>query len=155
MNLDDTDRKILHELQVDARRPNTELAAAANVSPSTIVNRLRSLEQSNVIRGYHADVDPPALGRTVEALVSVRLRPKDPASVEAFLDAVWSLDETVAVWLVTGENDVLVHLSVSDMATLSQTVLSAITGAPNVVDERTSIVFEHRSKRVLTAVDHP
>lgn len=154
MDLDDTDRTILHELQVDARRPNTELAAAANVSPSTIVNRLRALEQGNVIRGYHADVDPPALGRTVEALVSVRLRPKDPASVEAFLDAVWSLDETVAVWLVTGENDVLVHLSVSDMATLSQTVLSAITGAPNVVDERTSIVFEHRSKRVLTGVDH-
>ena len=154
MNIDDTDRTILHELQVDARRPNKDLAAAANVSPSTIVNRLRSLEQGNVIRGYHADIDPPSLGRNVEALVSVRLRPKDPASVEAFLDAVWSLEETVAVWLVTGENDVLVHLSVSDMATLSQTVLSAITGAPNVVDERTSIVFEHRSKRVLSALDH-
>ena len=155
MNIDQTDRTILHELQVDARRPNKDLAAAANVSPSTIVNRLRSLERGNVIRGYHADVDERALGRNVEALVSVRLRPKDPASVDAFLDAVWSLEETVAVWLVTGENDVLVHLSVRDMATLSQTVLSAITGAPNVVDERTSIVFEHRSKRVLTALDRP
>ncbi|MFT4866629.1 MAG: Lrp/AsnC family leucine-responsive transcriptional regulator, partial [Ilumatobacter sp.] len=57
MSIDETDRRILHELQVDARRPNTELAAAVNVSPSTIVNRLRHLEQSGVIRGYHADVE--------------------------------------------------------------------------------------------------
>ena len=153
MNIDDTDRRILHELQVDARRPNVELAAAANVSPSTIVNRLRNLEQAEIIRGYHAEVDDAALGRNVEALVSVKLRPKTPAAVDAFLDAVWSFDETVAVWLVTGEYDALVQLSARDMATLSQTVLTSISSAPNVVDERTSIVFQHRTKRVLAALD--
>lgn len=149
MNIDETDRCILHELQINARRPNVELAAAANVSPSTVVNRLRNLEQSAVIRGYHADVDEAALGRNVEALVSVKLRPKTPTAVDAFLDAVWSFDETVAVWLVTGEYDALVQLSARDMATLSQTVLTSISSAPNVVDERTSIVFQHRTKRVL------
>ncbi len=153
MNIDDTDRTILHELQVDARRPNTELASAANVSPSTIVNRLRLLEEGNVVRGYHADVDDGALGRNVEALVSVKLRPKAPAAVDAFLDAVWSFEETVAVWLVTGEYDALVQLSARDMATLSQTVLTSISSAPNVVDERTSIVFQHRTKHVRTALD--
>ncbi len=153
MKIDETDRRILHELQVDARRPNVELAAAANVSPSTIVNRLRNLEQSGVIRGYHADVADSALGRNVEALVSIKLRPKTPAAVDAFLDAVWSFDETIAVWLVTGEYDALVQLSARDMATLSQTVLTSISSAPNVVDERTSIVFQHRTKRVLEPLD--
>jgi DNA-binding Lrp family transcriptional regulator len=150
VNLDEIDHRLLHELQVDARRPNVELAEAASVSPSTIVNRLRKLEQSGVIRGYHADIDDAALGRNVEALVSVKLRPKTPAAVEAFLDAVWSFDETVAVWLVTGEYDALVQLSARDMATLSQTVLMSIGSAPNVVDERTSIVFRQRAKRVRT-----
>jgi len=153
VSIDETDRRILHELQVDARRPNTELAAAVNVSPSTIVNRLRHLEQSGVIRGYHADVDDTALHRNVQALVSVKLRPKTPAHVNAFLDAVWSFDETVAVWLVTGAYDALVQLSARDMATLSQTVLTSIGGAPNVVDERTSVVFQHRTKRVLAALE--
>ncbi len=153
MNIDDTDRRLLHELQVDARRPNTELAAAANVSPSTIVNRLRSLEQHNVIRGYHAEVDDAALGRNVEALVSVKLRPKTPDAVDAFLDAVWSFEETVDVWLVTGEYDALVQLSARDMATLSQTVLTSIGSAPNVIDERTSIVFQHRTKHVRAPLD--
>jgi DNA-binding Lrp family transcriptional regulator len=148
MKIDDTDRRLLHELQLDARRPNTELAAAANVSASTIVNRLRNLERSGVIRGYHADVDDTALGRNVQALVSVKLRPKTPTAVDAFLDAVWSFEETVAVWLVTGEYDALVQLSARDMATLSQTVLTSISSAPNVIDERTSIVFEHRAKHV-------
>ena len=152
MNIDETDRRILHELQLDARRPNTELAAAANVSPSTIVNRLRSLEERNVIRGYHADVDDAALGRNVEALVSVKLRPKTPAAVDAFLEAAWSFEETVAVWLVTGEYDALVQLSARDMATLSQTVLTSISSAPNVIDERTSIVFQHRTKHIRSAL---
>ena len=152
MTIDETDRRILHELQVDARRPNTELAVAANVSPSTVVNRLRHLEQSGVIRGYHADIDDAALHRNVQALVSIKLRPKTPAHVDAFLDAVWSFDETVAVWLVTGEYDALVQLSARDMATLSQAVLTSIGGAPNVVDERTSVVFQHRTKRVLATL---
>jgi len=129
------------------------LAAAANVSPSTVVNRLRSLEQRRIVRGYHADVDDGALGRDIEAMVSVKLRPKTPVAVDAFLDAVWTLEETVAVWLVTGEYDALVQISSSDMASLSQTVLTSISGAPNVIDERTSIVFQHRAKRVRSPLD--
>ena len=66
---------------------------------------------------------------------------------------MWSFDETVAVWLVTGEYDALVQLSARDMATLSQTVLTSIGGAPNVVDERTSVVFQHRTKRVLATLE--
>lgn len=150
--MDATDLRILHELQVDARRPNKDLAAAAAVSPSTMVNRVRALEARGVIRGYHADVALPALGRNIEALVSVRLQPKTPSAVDEFMEAIWSLDETIAVTLVTGVYDVLVHLSVSDIATLSQTVLTAVASAPNVKDEQTSIIFEHRAKRVLTAL---
>jgi DNA-binding Lrp family transcriptional regulator len=150
--MDATDRLILRELQINARRPNRALADAAGVSPSTMLHRVRSLEARNVIRGYHADVDLAALGRRVEALVFVRLQPKSPAAVEEFMDSIWSLDETVAVTLLTGTFDVLVHLSVQDIAHLSEAVLTAIASAPNVMDEQTSIIFEHRRKQVLEPV---
>jgi DNA-binding Lrp family transcriptional regulator len=147
--MDAIDADVLRELQINARRPNKALADAAGVSPSTMLHRVRSLEARNVIRGYHADVDFNALGRHVEALVFVRLQPKSPAAVDDFMESIWSLDETVAVTLLTGSFDVLVHLSVRDIGHLSEVVLTAVASAPNVMDEQTSIIFEHRRKRVL------
>lgn len=152
--MDAIDANVLRELQIDARRPNKALADAAGVSPSTMLHRVRSLEARNAIRGYHADVDLNALGRHVEALVFVRLQPKSPAAVDDFMESIWSLDETVAVTLLTGSFDVLVHLSVRDISHLSEVVLTAIASAPNVMDEQTSIIFEHRRKRVLEPLGH-
>lgn len=152
-NIDEIDRRILHELQVDARRPNKALAAACGVSPSTMLARVRRLEDAGVIRGYHADIDPAALARGVDALVSVRLQPKTNDEVASFIESVWQLDETVAVTKVTGPFDVLIHLSVTDVASLGDTVMNAIAGAENVVDEQTSIVFSHRVKRILSPLD--
>jgi len=150
--MDATDCRIIDELQIDARRSNKDLALACGVSPSTVLHRMRALEADGVIRGYHADIAPAALGRHVEALVSVRLQPKSPAAVEEFMAAIWSLEETIAVTMLTGAYDVLVHVSVRDINALSQTVLTAVANAPNVSDEQTSIVFEHRTKRVLGAL---
>lgn len=147
--MDDIDERIVRELQADARRSNAALAAAAGVSPSTMHARVRSLQDRGVVTGYHALVDLAALDRRVEALVSVRLQPKTAEAVDAFVEAIWALEETMAVTMVTGPYDILVHLSVRDVASLSQTVLTHIASAPNVVDEQTSIVFEHRRKPVL------
>jgi DNA-binding Lrp family transcriptional regulator len=147
--MDAVDVRIVNELQIDARRSNKELAQVCGVSPSTMLHRVRALEAKGVIRGYHADIAPEALGRNVEALVSVRLQPKSPTAVDEFLAAIWALDETVAVTMLTGPYDVLVHVSVPDVAALSQTVLTAVASAPNVADEQTSIIFDHRAKRVL------
>lgn len=151
--MDAVDLRILDELQTDARRSNKELARVCGVSPSTMLHRMRALEASGVIRGYHADIAPDALGRNVEALVSVKLQPKTPAAVDEFMAAIWSLDETVAVTMLTGAYDVLVHVSVPDITALSETVLTAVANAPNVSDEQTSIIFEHRARRVLGALD--
>lgn len=152
-NLDDIDRSIIRELQRDARRSNKALAHAVGVSPSTMLHRVRSLEQRGVVRGYHADIDPGSLGRRVEALVAVKLRSKAPAAVDEFIDAVWQLDETIAVTKVTGDDDVLVHVSAPDVSALAETVLAAIASAPHVSDERTSIIFQHRRKQVLESLD--
>src|SRR5713226_5342543 len=61
--LDDIDRRIVHELARDARLPNNALADRVGIAPSTCLGRVRALRDRGVIRGYHADVDPAALGR--------------------------------------------------------------------------------------------
>ena len=152
--IDEVDRRIIRELQIDARRSNKALAEAAGVSPPTALARVRALESRGVIRGYHAAVDPVSLGREVQAIVSVRIQPKSEAVLRDIVDRVWALDETVAVTLVTGSVDMLVHLAVSDISTLSERVLMNIASLPNVVDEQTSIVFEHRDKHVWGTAPH-
>ena len=153
MNIDEVDRVILEELQRDARRSNKALAEAASVSAPTMLNRIRSLEDRGVVTGYHAAVDRESLNRGVEAIVSVRLSPKTPEVVAEFVDAVWEMDETVSVTLLTGSVDVQVHISAPDIQSLGDTVLERFAGAPNVTDEQTTIILNHRRKTVLKPLD--
>src|SRR5690349_14229941 len=73
--MDATDRALLAELQRDARQSNRDLAAKLGLAPSTCLERVRALRARGVITGYHAAVSLPALGRTVQALVAMQVRP--------------------------------------------------------------------------------
>src|SRR6516225_4302273 len=74
VRLDEVDREILRALAADARIPNNRLAAQAGVAPSTCLMRVRRLQDAGVIRGFHAEIAPEALGRPLQAIVSVRLQ---------------------------------------------------------------------------------
>ena len=87
MNVDRIDRQILAELQQDGRLTLTELAERVGLSLSPCHRRLRALERSGAISGYHAHLDANALGLTFEALVFVTMRRGDRATVDAFEQA--------------------------------------------------------------------
>ena len=72
----------------DARTPNNALAAQVGIAASTRLGRVRALRQAGVIRGYHADVDPAALGRPLQAMIAVRLRPGARHRIRAFTDRI-------------------------------------------------------------------
>jgi DNA-binding Lrp family transcriptional regulator len=148
-NVDRHDVAILGALQSDARQTNRAVAAAVGLAPSTTLDRIRDLEARGVITGYHAEVDLRHLGRPLRAVVAVRLQPKTSEIVDRFVEQIWAQPETVSVDLVSGADDVLVHLSVPDTDSLRHLVLESIASFPGVVDERTSLVFEHRRKTVL------
>lgn len=147
--MNDTDLRILERLQANARSTNRSLAEAVGLAPSTTLQRVRDLEGRGVITGYHADVDLRALGRNLEALVFVRLQPKTGQAVDAFLDHVDAMPEAIAVHVIGGAEDAIVHLAVSDTTALRQVVLDRISNFPGVVDERTTLLFEHRRKQVI------
>ena len=101
-DLDALDHALLHALQDDVRQTNRDLAAAVHVSPSTSSERVRALRESGVIRGYHADIAPAALGRHVQAMTAVTIRPPSRENIEAFRDWASALPEIAGVFVVSG-----------------------------------------------------
>lgn len=148
--LDELDRHLVAALQNDARQTNRELAEAARVAPSTSLERVRSLRDRGIIRGYHAEVDLAAIGRGVQALVAVRIRPPSRHNIEAFREWVLALPETVGVFVVSGGDDFLIHVAVPDTDGLYAFVIDRLTERHEVADVRTSVVYEHLVSRPLT-----
>ena len=141
--LDELDTAILRELQSDARKTNREVAAAVGVSPTTALDRTRALRKRGVIRGALLDVDLPSIGRPVQALIAIRIRPPSRRNIEAFREWVSALPDTLGVYVTTGSEDFIVHVAVPDNDSLYEFVIDRLTERPEVADVRTSIVFEH------------
>ena len=148
-DLDELDKAILRELQSDARRTNRDIAAAVGVSPSTALERTRGLRDRGVIRGAVLDVNLAAVGRGVQALVAVRIRPPSRHNIEGFRNWISQLPETIGLFVVTGSEDFLVHVAVKDNQDLYAFVIDRLTDRPEVADVRTSVVYEHLRKTVI------
>lgn len=151
--VDDIQRQLIDQLQRNARTTNRRLADVVGLAPSSTLQRIRDLEQRGVITGYHAEVDLAALGRSVQAMVFVRLSPADGPTVQRFFDTVSAMPETIAVSLISGAEDAVVHVAVPDVARLRSTVLEKISTLDCVADERTSLVFEHQRATVIDPLD--
>lgn len=148
--LDELDKAILRELQVDARRTNKDVAAAIGVSASTALERTRSLRQRGVIRGTVLDLNLDAVGRGVQALIAIRIRPPSRRNIEGFRNWIAQLPETIGVFVVSGAEDFLVHIAVRDNQDLYAFVIDRLTERPEVADVRTSVVYEHLHKTQIT-----
>ena len=148
-NLDEIDRHLLVALQNDARQTNRELAQAGGVAPSTSLEHVRSLRARGVIRGYHAAVDLALIGRGVQALVAVRIRPPSRLNIEGFREWVLTLPETLGVFVVSGGDDFLIHVGVPATDGLYAFVIDRLTERSEVADVRTSVVYEHLVSRPI------
>ncbi len=142
--MDELDSAIVTALQADGRRSNRDLAAAFGVSPSTMLERVRALRARGVLTGVHASVDLTKVGRPVQAMVTVRLRPQSRRVVLGFRDFILGLPETLQVFVTTGTEDVLVHVAVQSTEALRDFVLDSLTGRPEVAGLRTDVVFDHQ-----------
>ncbi|HEY1480905.1 MAG TPA: Lrp/AsnC family transcriptional regulator [Gaiellales bacterium] len=147
--LDAVDWAILAVLQDDARTTNRELAERVHVSPSTSSERVRALRAEGAIRGYHADVSLETLGRRVQAMTSVTIRPPTRQNIEAFRNWATALPELVDVFVVSGGSDFLLHVAVPDTAALYAFVIDRLTERPEVADVNTSVIYEHLRRPVL------
>jgi DNA-binding Lrp family transcriptional regulator len=137
-----TDLRLIELLQKDARRSNKELAQEVGIAQSTCHERIRSLRSRGIIRGWHADVDLAALGRPIQAIISVRLQPKTTASVREFQHDLLAVRETLAVTMLSGADDFMIEIAAADIERVRDFVLEHITSRTDVVDARTAIIYE-------------
>ncbi|OAB58344.1 ArsR family transcriptional regulator [Leptolyngbya valderiana BDU 20041] len=147
--LDATDVRILRCLRKNARMSNKDLARQVGLAPSSCLERVRRLRLARVLTGYHADIDPDALGIGLQAMVAVRLSRHARADVEAFEAHLEGLAEVVTLFHVAGANDYLVHVAVRDSAHLRDLALTAFTERPEVDHIETQLIFHHQRNHEL------
>ena len=91
-----------------------------------------------------------AIGRGVQALIAIRIRPPSRRNIEGFRGWVSKLPETIGVFVVSGSEDFLIHVAVRDNQDLYAFVIDRLTERPEIADVRTSVVYEHLQKTQIT-----
>jgi DNA-binding Lrp family transcriptional regulator len=146
--LDDIDLVLVRLLRYDARISNARLAEAAGIAPSTSLTRVRSLIDRGVVRGFHADLAPRALGLGLEALISINIRVGARKGIASFSDEMRRLPEVVQVFFLGGAEDFIIHIATRDTDHARQFVVDNLSAHPSVASTRTSLVFEHHTPRL-------
>ncbi len=149
--LDEIDHILIDELRRDARTPNNALAAAAGIAPSTALGRVRSLVERGVILGFHAEIDPEALGQGIQAMISVRLQADARRRISDFGEQIAALKETSNIYFIAGADDFLIHVSTVDTAALRDFVVDNLSAHPAVAATETILIFEHVRPRSSAA----
>jgi DNA-binding Lrp family transcriptional regulator len=143
VRLDRTDRAILRVLADDARISNKELADRVGVAQSTCLARVRALRQGGVIRGFHADIDPRALGHDLQAMIAIRLQPHARGSLREHVAALSRRPEVLDVYFVAGANDFLLHVATASTDDLRAFVADHLNRDAAIAGTETSLIFEH------------
>jgi DNA-binding Lrp family transcriptional regulator len=154
--MDRIDFAIVRALQNNGRLSNKELAGRVGLAPSSCLARVRSLRESGVLVGTHAEVDASAVGVGLEAMVFVRLRMHERDAFESFRQHVLGLEPLVALYQLSGEDDFLAHVAVRDAAHLRQFTMDELASRPEVGRMSTSLLFgaERRPLPVYTPAEH-
>ena len=115
-DFDAIDRRILNELQIDGRITNVELARRAGISAPPCLRRVRRLEESGLIRGYHAETDPSKLGWSITFFVIVGLESQKEVVLSGFERTVALWEEVRECHMIRGGGDFLLRVVARDAA---------------------------------------
>ncbi|AFL53116.1 leucine-responsive regulatory protein Lrp [Sinorhizobium fredii USDA 257] len=144
---DEMDRRILRELITDARITNNELAERVGLSPSPCLRRLRRLEETGVIRGYTALVDPVIEGWTMTAIATVRLSRQHEDEIVMFEEAIRGWDEVLECHLVTGSRDYVLKVMSTGLEHYERFIKEKIARLKCVASIETSFVMNTIKER--------
>lgn len=139
--LDETDIRVLIELQENGRMPNAELAKRINMSPPSALMRMRSLERSGIIQGYRAIIDAEKLGFKIIAWAHISLSLHQDQPIERFRRQVCEFDEVTECYHVSGDYDFLAKVIVKDLKAYEVFVREKLSKIRGVGKINTSFVY--------------
>lgn len=141
ISLDAIDLQILDRMQENARVSNAELARELEMAPSAILERVKKLEQKQVILQYNTRINPAAVNQKLLAFIFIK-------STEGFVSdsdtagAIAALDQVQEVHHIAGEDCFLVKVRTEDSASLMNLMRNGLKKIPNILSTRTIIVLE-------------
>lgn len=136
---DTTDTVILRMLQENARTSNAEIARTLGIAPSAVLERIRKLEQRGVIQGYHARIDPEAIGQGLTAFI--RMRTGFGTDHHNAVQALTEIPEILEIHETAGDDCLMLKLRVADMQAFSDLLNAKIRPIPGIQDTRTTVVI--------------
>ena len=155
IKLDMVDRQILHDLQNDGRMTNVELAKRAGISAPPCLRRVRALEDANVIKGYHADIDPDALGFSVQVFAFVGLTSQAEADLQDFEKLVSTWPQVRECHMLMGETDFLLKIVAHDWDDFQKFLTGHLTPAKNVSHVKTALAIRSAKQLAGVPIDRP
>ncbi|MEH7829953.1 Lrp/AsnC family transcriptional regulator [Gemmobacter denitrificans] len=139
--MDDKDRQIIRALQRNGRATNLDIAEAVNLSPSPCLRRIRLLEESGVIQGYRAVVDPRAYGLPVTVFIRIRLERHSAETVALFESRIKAMEEVMECLLMTGPADYLLRVVVAGLEAYETFIRSRIHPIGGIASIDSSFVY--------------
>ena len=139
--MDKLDQKILTALQQDARVKNADLARKLGVAPSTMLERVRRLEDRGYFNGFKAEINPEKLGLSVQAMISVSLGQHSTKTIRPFEEAVKAIPNIMVCYHVTGRFDYILQVVAKNLKQLGILVKERIASMPGVGKTETFLVF--------------
>lgn len=139
VRLDRIDRQILSDLQANGRMTNVELSGRAGISAPPCLRRVRALEESGYVKGYHAEVDAAKLGYTVTVYAHVGLNSQAEADLVAFENLVKEWPEVRECQMLAGETDFLLRIVAKDWDAYQRFVTEKLTAAPKVSQVKSAL----------------
>lgn len=152
-DLDRTDRKILDILQRQGRISMTDLAEQIGLSTSPCSERVRRMEREKVITGYHARVDPAALGKTLLVFVEITLSAKSGDVFDKVRQELQHVPEVMECHLVSGGFDYLVKARLGGMSEYRHLLGDILKKLPVTAESRSYVVMEEVKEGLYLSVD--
>jgi DNA-binding Lrp family transcriptional regulator len=143
VEVDDVDRRILTALHADARMSNSALAELVGIAASTCHGRVRRLQDLGVIRGFYTDIDPAAIGLTLQAMISVSLQANARGKIRNFIQYIRTRPQVMDVYFLAGADDFILHVAARDTDDLRSFVVENLNADADVAGTQTSLIFEH------------
>jgi DNA-binding Lrp family transcriptional regulator len=150
VKLDRIDRRILQDLQNDGRMTNVELASRVGISAPPCLRRVRALEKAGFIRGYHADINPEAMGYGVTVFAQVGLSSQAEVDLKGFEELVSSWPQVRECNMLAGETDFLLKIVAEDWDSYQRFLTTKLTAARNVSHVKSALAI--RTSKSLPGV---
>lgn len=140
LKLDKIDRMILDILQANAKITNAQLSKEIGLSPAPTLERVKKLENSGIIKSYHAKLDTDKIGMGVSTFVYATLKGHNKQNIELFMDAINKIDEVIECHHVTGSGDFVLKVIAQDISSYQKLMLERVSDIA-VVDNLQSMVI--------------